>query len=329
MRKKTRREEDTNIAFLDVMSCGFGAIVLLLIIVRIGDPKVLEESENQLEGLVKESTEQLFEIRGEADKINQELKAKQAQLSEIIERIARTKSELAAVDAQANKEAQASTTEEDELRLALQILSEEQERLLGKDYRRVDNVIGGIPVDSEYVIFVIDTSGSMQGRAWGKLREEMINILDIYPDLKGIQVFNDMGNSMFPVQQTEWLEDSPTVRKQIEEQLQTWRPFSNSSPVEGIERAIRTFYSADKKISIYVLGDDFTGRSIRQVVSTVNTLNSTNADENKRVRIHAIGFPVQINGGRPSSNAIRFANLMRELSYQNSGSFVGLNNLNI
>jgi len=299
-----------------------------LIIVRIGDPKILEESELALEGVVKNLTEQLFTVRGEADQLDQRLKAKQAQLSEITERIARLQSELAAVDAQSLKVAQASTTEEDELRLALQILSEEQQRLLGQNYRRVDNVIGGIPVDSEYVIFVIDTSGSMQGAAWGKLQEEMINILDIYPSLKGIQVFNDMGNSMFPVQQIEWIEDSEDTRKKIKNQLQTWRPFSNSSPVEGIESAIRTFYDEDKKISIYVLGDDFTGRSIRQVIATVKSLNSSRKNNERLVRIHAIGFPVHIDNGRISANAIRFANLMRELSYQNGGTFVGLNSLN-
>ena len=328
MKRSRRNQEDTNISFLDVMSCGFGAIVLLLIIVRTGDPRALEESERALEGQVKEQTEQLFNIRGDSDQLDQQLKAKQAQLSEVTERIARMQNELAAVKAQANRPAQASTTEEDELRLALQILSEEQQRLLGDNYRRVDNVIGGIPVDSEYVIFVIDTSGSMQGAAWKKLQEEMVNILDIYPSLKGIQVFNDMGNSMFTVQQTEWLEDSPKMRNKIKTQLQTWRPFSNSSPVEGIERAIRTFYAPDKKISIYVLGDDFTGRSIRQVVEIVNKLNSNRTDGRKLVRIHAIGFPVQIDGGQPSANAIRFANLMRELSEQNGGTFVGLNNLN-
>ena len=32
--------------------------------------------------------------------------------------------------------------------------------------RPADNLVGGIPVDSEYIIFVIDTSGSMQTYAW-------------------------------------------------------------------------------------------------------------------------------------------------------------------
>ena len=44
---------------------------------------------------------------------------------------------------------------------ARQELTEEMKRLL-VDYDPLDdNTVGGIPVDSEYIIFVIDTSGSM------------------------------------------------------------------------------------------------------------------------------------------------------------------------
>ena len=41
------------------------------------------------------------------------------------------------------------------------------QRLLA-DYQKSsdDDTIAGIPVDSEYVIFIIDTSGSMRGFAW-------------------------------------------------------------------------------------------------------------------------------------------------------------------
>ena len=34
--------------------------------------------------------------------------------------------------------------------------------------------------------------------------------------------------------------------------LRGWTAFSNSSPVEGIETAIRTLYKEDKRISLYV-----------------------------------------------------------------------------
>ena len=38
MRNRRRALEEASLSFLDVISCGFGAIVLLLIIARIGDP---------------------------------------------------------------------------------------------------------------------------------------------------------------------------------------------------------------------------------------------------------------------------------------------------
>jgi hypothetical protein len=40
--------------------------------------------------------------------------------------------------------------------------------------------------------------------------------------------------------------------------------FSNSSPVEGIEAAIRAFAAPDRKVSLYVLGDEFTGNSTKR-----------------------------------------------------------------
>jgi len=53
---------------------------------------------------------------------------------------------------------------------AQQELSEEMKRLQKRQeesYQRPpDAPIGGIPVDSEYVVFIIDTSGSMQRFAW-------------------------------------------------------------------------------------------------------------------------------------------------------------------
>ena len=45
-----------------------------------------------------------------------------------------------------------------------------------------------------------------------------------------------------------------------------------SSPVEGVQKAIRSFYDPKKKISLYVMGDDFKG-IIRRVVRTIDRLN--------------------------------------------------------
>ena len=329
MKRQRRASQEASISFLDVISCGFGAIVLLLVIARVGDPAALEQAENKLRATVKEYQERLFDVRGESVVLNEQLKSRKEQLSDLTERVARLKAKLASVEKQSVQISQSEAREKEQLQLVMQVLSEEMERLLGPEFKQQNKLIGGIPVDSDYIIFVIDTSGSMQVAAWEKVKKEMINILDIYPDVKGLQVLNDMGQYMFSAYRGRWIPDSPEMRKTIVTTLNTWAPFSNSSPVEGINAAIQTFYKADRKISIYTLGDDFQGRSIRNIVKAIDRLNQAHRGADRLVRIHAIGFPVHFPaGGTPSASAIKFAALMRELSYNNGGTFIGLNSLN-
>jgi hypothetical protein len=150
-------------------------------------------------------------------------------------------------------------------------------------------------------------------------------VLAIYPQVKGIQVMNDMGDYLFSEYQGKWIPDSPARRGAIVKRLAIWQPFSNSSPVEGIEAAIRRYHASDKRISLYVFGDDFSSGSIQSVIDTVDALNRADASGRRRVRIHTVGFPVQFLPGGIPSNAVRFAALMRKLAENNDGSFVGLN----
>ncbi len=42
MKKKSRRDVEVfSLSFLDVMCCGFGAIILLLVLVKVGEPRAL------------------------------------------------------------------------------------------------------------------------------------------------------------------------------------------------------------------------------------------------------------------------------------------------
>ena len=326
--EKRRESAEASIAFLDVISCGFGAIVLLLIIARVGDPSMMDTDDSQLINQIKDQQETLFSVRGESIRLESELKSRQQQLSDKRDAIARLQAKLASVSKQAAQLAQSQQVEKEQLQLVLQVLTEEMQRLLGDNFQSQDDLVAGIPADSDYIIFVIDTSGSMQTAAWARVQREMLNILDVYPEVTGIQVLNDMGQYMFNNYQEQWIPDSPAMRKSIIDRLAGWAPFSNSSPVEGINTAIQSFYKPGRKISIYTLGDDFQGRSIRQVVKTVDQLNKANASDERLVRIHALGFPVHLReGASPSASAIRFAALMRELSYNNGGTFIGLNEL--
>tara|TARA_B110001450_G_scaffold56163_1_gene52785 strand:- start:1571 stop:2560 length:990 start_codon:yes stop_codon:yes gene_type:complete len=328
MKKQRRQQQEASISFLDVISCGFGAIVLLLIIAKIGEPAILEDAERQLEGSVRDYQERLFEIRGETVVLDKRLKSRKQQLSDLTERIARLQEKLASVAKQSRELSQSQAIEKQKLQLVLQVLTEEMQRLLGPEFEQKNQLVGGIPADSDYIIFVIDTSGSMQSAAWPKVQAEMLNILDVYPEVKGIQVLNDMGQFMFTEFQNQWIPDSSDMRKKITSKLANWAPFSNSSPVEGIENAIKVFYKVDRKISIYTLGDDFQGNSIQRVIKVIDTLNKANQNDDRLVRIHAIGFPVHLRPGvNPNQSAMRFAALMRELSYNNGGTFIGLNSL--
>lgn len=330
-RRKARRGlSDAGLSFLDIICCGFGAIVLLLVILRPSQPTVLEESPIEDKGQVRLLQERLFEIRGQVKYLETELNAKQEQLGKEKTRVAILRGELDQLNSRKSTVEDygaEDATQAEDLKIALQTLTREMQRLL-KGRKKSNEFIGGVPVDSEYIVFIIDTSGSMFTGAWGKLLDEVINTLRIHPTVKGIQVMNDQGQYMFPTYKGEFMPDSPSRRRQIISKLSTWNAFSNSSPVEGITTAIRQHYDKSKKISLYVLGDDYSGRSVRRVLKIVEELNKSNKRGEKRVRIHGVGFPVHMTvspGIR--SNAMRYASLMRELAEQNNGTFIGLNNL--
>jgi hypothetical protein len=331
-----RRRSDiagVGLSFLDVICCGFGAIVLLLVLTKIGEPMAIERSRVELDALIRRLEQEIHEIRGETNVLSRQLVSKQEQLSIEEERIARLRGDLSDIQGEFSASAQESEVAdilEGRMVAARQELTQEMLRLQQQASRpaAADNLVAGIPVDSEYIIFVIDTSGSMYTYAWSLMIRKMTQVLDAYPKVKGLQVMNDMGQYMFSRYAGKWIPDTPARRRVILQNLQTWNAFSNSSPVEGVTRAIRTFAAPDKRISIYVLGDEFSGDSIDEVVTTIDRYNRPDSEGNRPVRIHAIGFPVMFSvGGASDHTGVQFATLMRILCRRNGGTFVGLNSL--
>jgi hypothetical protein len=330
-RFRRRGFEVMSLSFLDVVCCGFGAMILLLTLTKLGQRRGLEAIETELQGVIARLQEEIYRIRGETDVLERELTSKVEQLSDEQALIARLRGDLSAIRGQfaATKDlSEINENIEGRLLAAQQELTEEMKRLQERNYRRPreDATVGGIPVDSEYIVFIIDTSGSMQNYAWPLMLKKMEEVLDVYPKVKGMQVMSDEGQYMFSQYARKWIPDTPARRRLIIERLRHWAPFSNSSPVEGIEAAIRAFAAPDKKVSLYVLGDEFTGDSIEEVVEEVDRINKKDAQGNRRVRIHAIGFPTMFSQGQWSENTgVRFATLMRILCQENGGAFVGLN----
>ena len=331
--KLTRREPpEIGISFLDTITCGIGAIILLMVITTTAPMQPEALTSDPREAQISLLQRQLFASRDEVRAAVATLDAQRAALAarqNEIEDLERATAALQAQDSHrsaAEQEAALNAKVLGELQVAQQRLTDEMQRLYAqRDRPRPANFIGGIPVDSEYIVFIIDTSGSMFNYAWPKVLEQIVQTLTVYPHVKGLQVMNDEGSYMFPEYAGRWIPDTPARRRAVVERLRTWNVFSNSSPTEGIEAAIQQFYRAEQKISLYVYGDEFTGRSIREVAEAVRRLNRPDRAGVPLVRIHAIGFPVQFaNAPGLQITGIRFATLMRELTRRNGGSFVGL-----
>ncbi|MGH8660865.1 MAG: hypothetical protein ACREUB_03780 [Burkholderiales bacterium] len=331
MSRRRRRElEGVSLSFLDAICCGFGAVLLLFVIARGAQPQVMERDAETLRAELKVLQEERAELEARLKSLRAQLDAQHADVSRAERLVARHQDELTTIKGRyraARDTAAVQNRIRDQLALAQQELTEEMKRLLAR--RRAappERLVGGIPVDSEYIVFIIDTSGSMQSLAWTLMRRKVEETLRIYPRVKGIQVMSDQGQFMFSQYGGQWIPDSPARRAAIVERLRDWKPFSKSSPAEGIEMAIRTFRSLEHKISLYVFGDEFTGPSIDEVVRKVDQLNRPDASGNRPVRIHGVGFPTMFGPPAQSSyTGVRFATLMRELAARNGGTFVALN----
>ncbi len=116
---------------------------------------------------------------------------------------------------------------------------------------------------------------------------------------------DDEGKVMLSGTRGQWLTDTNVQRKQIVDKMKNWRAFSNSSPVEGIAEAIKVYWAADKRISLYAAGDEFTGDSIQKALDDVSALNKVDKEGRRLVRIHAVGFPEAAAWRRLQTSAFR------------------------
>ena len=325
---RRREVEVSGMSFLDCICCGFGAVIILLVLSKSAEPVIAEQTpvvlaarEAQLEKIAEETAAEREALESELAAAREGRAAAGRELASL--RL--TADTVLDRTTEAREDRSVATTVEERLASARQSLTEEMRRLQAAAPRRVaSTAVAGIPVDSEYIIFVIDTSGSMQQFAWKSVVAKMNEALNAYPKVKGLQVMSDEGEYLYSTYARQWIPDTPALRRTVLERLRSWQPFSNSSPVEGIEAAIRTYANPEHKISIYVFGDDFTGRSIDEVVRTVRRINPRDARGRPQVRIHGIGFPTQYGNGGATAGGVRFATLMRILAEENGGTFVGL-----
>ena len=172
MRRRERRGVEVfSLSFLDAVCCGFGAIILLFVLNKMGEPVMLEQAQQDLQGLIARLEEELFVIRGETTQFERALRSREEQISKEKDNVARLRGDLTNIQGRYKASTQLSEVQDTiagRLVAAQQALTEEMKRLQAERvYRRPPEApVGGIPVDSEYIIFIIDTSGSMQRFAW-------------------------------------------------------------------------------------------------------------------------------------------------------------------
>jgi len=314
---------------LDCICCGFGAVVLLLVLSKLNDPnlmmtdKVSEDSIILLTKEIEEIKDLSVLTTNEIELIQSDTSKKQLDLNLLNQELNDTQS----LYDKSLLQPELLDADEGELEAARQKISDEIKRLQPDFKRAANEAIGGIPVDSEYIIFVIDTSGSMQSK-WDWAERKLGEVLDVYPTVKGLQIMNDNGRFMFQQYGRTWLPDTPQLRQSIKNTMRQWAPFSDSDPSDGIIYAIQSFWAPEKKISIYVFGDEFQGNSMEKVLRDIDEINVEDKNGDRLVRIHAVGFPYSFGGRSIPQSSQRFAGLMRLLCERNGGTFVALTNAN-
>ncbi|MGH8019645.1 MAG: hypothetical protein ACREIA_15455 [Opitutaceae bacterium] len=323
-----RRDTSTSLSFLDCICCGFGAIILLFILSMGATTNIIRKSKSELDQILQQRLAALGSLKADRDKLTGELNVAEVALEDIIKEVATLEALISVLQEQIQNETsgdKALLTEIESLKRQVAAMQTEI------DIPQIDATTPiGVPVESNYVAFVIDTSGSMRDPQTDMLWDYVINkfeeVIRAYPEVKGIQ-FLDADGRFILGRANGWLTDSPSTRNAILQAVRRYHIFSNSNPVPGIVRAIRTLHEpADEemKMGIYVFGDEFTETS-ESVLDRIDRLNPPGEDGKRPVTINGIGFPNLLRSGFSlGQSGLKFANLMRELTQRHGGAFIAV-----
>ena len=197
-KKKERDFEAFGLSFMDCICCGFGAIILLFVLTKISKDSYVRNSRllasnshlnpkftvsPEAETALQELEHQLREMRRERQRLENRMMERSFDLVSTFSDMEKHQETLAnlenkLMDQELDKKVHQRVG--DQLSTARQQLSAEMKRLLQSLPKPQDRIIGGIPVDSEYVVFIVDTSGSMR-RQWTFVRRKIKETLEIYP----------------------------------------------------------------------------------------------------------------------------------------------------
>lgn len=313
MKRNRRSLEIFSLSLLDVVSCAFGAVILLVLISKDAPtppPKIDAGVVNFLLAQVISAESQIEDLARHLVREEDDRRSKEAVLrglSEIAENIVQRFGVARSEHAQ---------LEDDVKGLELVRSSLSRTSISTSSTKIRDDEVGGIPVDSDYVVFIVDTSGSMK-QIWSRVTTEVENVIKIHPKIKGFQILNDNGVHIISGYEGKWIPDTPKRRESIINLFRSWNSASNSSPVEGLEVALRRYAKPNISVSVYIFGDEYSGNSYDPVINALVRLNTNRVTGKSLAKIHAVGFISEHSTGR-------FATLMREVTRRNGGTFLAL-----
>ncbi|MFM7120567.1 MAG: hypothetical protein ACKOZX_10050, partial [Gammaproteobacteria bacterium] len=187
--KQEAEDESNLLSFLDVIACAFGAVVLLVLMIPIGirdEIPAPPASEADYEEF-RSRTEQIDTLRREyqaAEAAANQAEARLASANALAEES--TDSKPLTEDRLVGLESQVARLIAENLAVAAQIETLPESTVEGPDtpgsaaQQRLANESYGIPADADYVVFVIDASGSMQSIA-SAVSRTLTRVLDLYP----------------------------------------------------------------------------------------------------------------------------------------------------
>ncbi len=317
-------------SFLDCICCGFGAIILLFIISMGVQKTEIEQLTIVLENMILQRKLKLADYQIKQDELDVLLDLEKSKRR----RIDTERMKLDALIATLKQNIGDKEKAKELFVTDLETIQEELAALqteVDVEQKIIVPAPIGVPVESNYIAFVIDTSGSMRDSSTSLIRGYVVKkfeeVVNSYPDVEGIQILDASGHYLMGSRMgTKWLKDSPEMREAMVRQVRLYPFESQSNPVPGIKRAIRQLYSPeieDMKFGIYVFGDEFTGKP-ESVLVEIRKLNK-NEDGERIARINAIGFPNLIQGSMLlGQSGLKFAKLMHDLTYEHGGAFIGL-----
>jgi len=311
--KEKKTTEVFSMSFLDIMACGFGALVLILLISEFNEIEIIENKYTADLFLTKQ--DEVVTKTNQLNDVDRELTSKIKNLISIQDELDKVKSNL-----KNRANVVQSLTELSQLKQSQIIVKNEDQK------EPIEQVVAsGIRIDSRYLIFIIDNSGSMvEGAPWSRVVKEIETIIMTFPSLEGFMIMNDTGKTI--VGGGNWVKPTKANRIDAVNKLKRVNAMTNSNPIPAIEKSINIYGRKYDDVGIFIIGDDIReSKNVDSRLLEINRIN-TKSDGSKYVRINALGFltsrRLNVQGYAFEDDNNKYLTLMRELTEQNGGTLV-------